>query len=376
MRRVCYVSGSRADFGLIARTLALARSDPRLDPSVCVTGQHLCAAYGDTVRDIEESGLRICARVPVALDGSGGATMARAIGRELIGIVDALETEQPALVMVLGDRGEMLAGALAAIHLNIPLVHLHGGERSGTVDEPVRHAISKLAHYHFVSTQGARERLIRMGERAERIFVTGAPGLDGLREEVDRSRTDLCRELGFDARRPVALVVVHPVVQDAGVAGLHAATVLEAVLAAGCQTLCLTPNSDAGGQQVRSALAHYEEHRAVRIRTHLARRDFASWLAAVDVMVGNSSSGIIEAAVFALPVVNVGDRQTGRERSANVVDVPVEVGPIAAAIERALVTGKREVANVYGDGRASQRIVELLASVPLDAALLRKSNAY
>jgi GDP/UDP-N,N'-diacetylbacillosamine 2-epimerase (hydrolysing) len=376
MRRVCYISGSRADFGLLERTLALARSDSRLDPSVCVTGQHLCAAYGDTVRDIEASGLRICARVPVALDGSGGATMARAIGRELIGIVDALEAEKPEVVLVLGDRGEMLAGALAAIHLNIPVVHLHGGERSGTVDEPVRHAISKLAHYHFVSTQGARERLVRMGERAECIFVTGAPGLDGLREEAARSRADLCRELGFDARRPVALVVIHPVVQEAAQGGGHAAMVLEAVLGAGCQALCLTPNSDAGGQQIRGALARYEEQRDVRIRTHLPRRDFASWLAAADVMVGNSSSGIIEAAAFGLPVVNVGDRQRERERSANVIDVQIEARAIGAAIEHALAAGKREVANVYGDGQASQRIVELLAGVPLDAALLRKSNAY
>lgn len=376
MRRVCYVSGSRADFGLLAHTLALARTDPRLDVSVCVTGQHLCAEYGDTVRDIEASGLRICARVAVPLDGSSGAMMARAIGREILGIVDALETEQPGLVMVLGDRGEMLAGALAAIHLGMPVVHVHGGERSGTVDEPVRHAISKLAHYHFVSTRGARERLIRMGERAEQIFVTGAPGLDGLRDDASRTRSELCRELALDPQRPVILVVFHPVVQEASAAGNQATVVLEAVLGSGRQALCLMPNSDAGARRIRTALTRYEQHRDVRIATHLARRDFASWLAAAEVMVGNSSSGIIEAASFGLPVVNVGERQSGRERSTNVVDVAIEGRAIVAAIERALAAGKREVTNVYGDGQASRRIAELLATIPLDAALLRKTNAY
>ena len=172
MRRILYLTGTRADFGLMRATLAGIQAHPELKLGLLVTGMHLDPRYGDTVREVEASGLPVVARVPVALGDDDGATMARAIGLELLGAVDALASFHPDLLLLLGDRGEMLAGAIAALHLNIPIVHLHGGELSGTVDEPVRHAISKLAHYHFTATEGARERLIRMGERPEHIHVT------------------------------------------------------------------------------------------------------------------------------------------------------------------------------------------------------------
>ena len=376
MRRVVYVTGTRADFGLMLRTLRAAQASGGIDVALCVTGMHLSPTYGLTVNDVEASGLRICARIPVELEAGTGAAMARAIGVELVGITDALEAEDPDAVLVLGDRGEMLAGALAAIHLNKPVVHLHGGELSGTVDEPVRHAISKLAHYHFVSTAGARERLIRMGERESSVFVTGAPGLDGITDSATMSRTALCAARGFDPARPVALVVFHPVVQEASEAGAQIEALIEAVLDDRLQCLALTPNSDAGSAAVRAVLEQQRERDDVRIATHLPREEYASWLAAADVMAGNSSAGIIEAASFGLPVVNVGSRQTGRERSANTIDVAADRETIAHGIKEALRRGRVDCANVYGDGRASERIVKLLSTLPLDAALLAKTNAY
>jgi GDP/UDP-N,N'-diacetylbacillosamine 2-epimerase (hydrolysing) len=376
MRRVCYVSGSRADFGLMARTLRLVQMHPALEVSVCVTGQHLAPGFGETVRDIEASGLRICARIPVRLDGSTGATMVRAIGHELLGMVDAFEAEKPDLVMVLGDRGEMLAGALAALHLNMPVVHLHGGERSGTVDEPVRHAISKLAHFHFVTTPGARERLVRMGEAPGHVPVTGAPGLDGLADDVRVDREQLCERLGLDPRRPVALVVFHPVVQEAEDAGRQMEAILSAVEARGLQAVCLAPNSDAGGQRIRAVLAGWLGRGAVRLVEHMDRVSFVSWMAAADVMVGNSSSGIIEAASVGLPVVNVGSRQHQRERSANIVDVEAEAGAIAAAMAHWQGMPRGPWTNVYGDGRAGERIVSLVAGLEFTPAVLSKCNRY
>ena len=164
MRKILYISGTRADFGLLSSTLNLAQQDSTLEVSVCVTGMHLASGYGNTVSEIEEAGLRICGRIPVLLEDTTGASMARALADELAGMIPVLEKEQPDLVLLLGDRGEMLAGALAAIHLNLPVVHIHGGERSGTVDEPVRHAISKLAHYHFAATESSKKRLIKMGD--------------------------------------------------------------------------------------------------------------------------------------------------------------------------------------------------------------------
>jgi GDP/UDP-N,N'-diacetylbacillosamine 2-epimerase (hydrolysing) len=361
----------------MARTLEAARRDPRLDLSVCVTGMHLSPLHGQTVRDVEAAGLRICGRVPLPLDDTSGAGMGRAVGAAVLGLTDALEAERPDVAMVLGDRGEMLAGAIAALHLNIPILHVHGGERSGTVDEPVRHAISKLAHLHCVATPGARERLVRMGERPEHVHVTGAPGLDGIEGMATVPREALCRDARLDAKRPVVLVVFHPVVQELASAGEQMQALMSAVLQESRQALCFTPNSDAGAAAIRAVLERHALHPDVRVLTHLDRALFVSWMAAADAMLGNSSAGIIEAASLGLPVVNIGTRQHGRERSGNVLDVPLAgVAEIAAALRQALQPGPRRYANVYGDGRASGRIVDLLATAVLGPDILHKTNAY
>jgi GDP/UDP-N,N'-diacetylbacillosamine 2-epimerase (hydrolysing) len=376
MRKIVYVSGTRADFGLMESTLQLAANDPKLDVSICVTGMHLSPRFGETVKEIEQSGLPVCGRIPVDIEQTSGASMARAIGGELTGMVDIFMQEQPDLVLVLGDRGEQLAGALAAIHLNIPVIHIHGGERSGTIDEPVRHAISKLAHYHFVATEGSRERLIRMGEQEEHIFVTGAPGLDGLTDLAQRSRQELCREHQLDTDQPVALVVYHPVVQEESNLEKYTQALMEALLESSLQMVWLLPNADAGGNRIRNTLQPYRSQPGLQLLVHLPRIDFISWMACADVMVGNSSSGIIEAASFGLPVVNVGSRQNGRERSGNVHDVPAERSAISQALAEAIKTGINPIKNVYGDGQTGKRIVNLLATLPLTADLLRKSNSY
>lgn len=371
-RRIAYVSGTRADFGLMARTLAAIDATADLDLSVVVTGMHLSAAHGDTVREIEAAGLRIAARVPVALAPANGATMARGIGAMIPAFVDAFEAERPDIVLLLGDRGEMLAGAIAALHLNVAVAHIHGGERSGTVDEPVRHAISKLAHIHMTATVAARDRLIAMGEDGAHIHVTGAPGLDGLSDMPLPAREVVLQGHGLDPERPFALMVFHPVLQEAAQA--HADT--EALLAAleGCAVLALMPNADAGSDGVRAALEAARERNGLALVTHLARPDFIAAMARADVMVGNSSAGIIEAASFGTPVVNVGRRQQLRERNANVRDVPV--GGVAAAIAAALTGGRFEAANIYGDGQAARRIVSVLRDTVLDAHLMNKVNSY
>lgn len=375
-RRIVYVSGTRADFGLLESTLLRADADPRLDVSICVTGMHLLPEFGLTVREIEAAGLSVMARIPVDLAGADGAGMARALGQALIGMTDAFAAQRPDLVLLLGDRGEMLAGALAALHLNIPIVHLHGGERSGTVDEPVRHAISKLSHYHLTATPGARERLVRMGEHPDHVFVTGAPGLDGLTEQVSQDRSALCDKYQLDPARPVALLVFHPVVQEACSAGTQMESLLTAVHAKNMQALCLMPNADAGNESIRAALEAWRGNPDVRLVTHLPRAEYVSWMAAADVQVGNSSSGIIEAASFGLPVVNVGSRQSEREQSGNVVDCDTTQSAILDAILGTDALRGRHFVNVYGDGNAGERIVERLATLSLDASILSKKNAY
>lgn len=373
-RRICYLTGTRADFGLMASTLRAIEKDPRLNLQLIVTGMHLSERYGGTISEIEAEGFEIVARVPVESKDASAAEMAANLGRMLLGFVPALQACRPDLLLLLGDRGEMLAGALAAIHLGIPVAHLHGGERSGTVDEPVRHAISKLAHLHLVSTPEARDRLIRMGERGDSIHVVGAPGIDGLTNTLRLERSSLCRDVGFDPGRPIGLLVFHPVLQESSDAARQVRDVLDA--AAGMQVLALMPNSDAGSEEVRLKLSEAAGQGEIALRTHLCRHEYIGWLAGCDVLFGNSSSGIIEAASFGTPVVNIGSRQNLRERNANVIDVPVEVGAIRSALAMALSRGRFEPFNIYGDGCAGHRIVELLSKSELNAALLAKCNAY
>lgn len=376
VRRICYVSGTRADFGLMQSTLQAIHASADLALDVVVTGMHLSERFGLTVREIEAAGLNVGARIPVEIDIPTGAAMARNLARTLDGCVSAFERLQPDVVLLLGDRGEMMAGALAAIHLNIPVAHIHGGERSGTVDEPMRHAISKLSHFHFVSTQDARGRLVRMGERAEHVFVTGAPGLDGLRELATLDRAALCKGVGFDPAKGLALFAYHPVLQEADNAASEASALLDACVRQGLQVIAVMPNSDAGSEGVRAVLEGYAQYPQVRVLTHLPRPEFVSWMAACEIMVGNSSSGIIEAASFGTPVLNVGVRQNLRERNANVTDVVVVFPAFADVFCRVLQHGRHKPENLYGDGRAGQRIVELLGTLAISASVLLKSNAY
>lgn len=375
-RKVCYITGTRADFGLMQATLCAINSSEDFELSLIVTGMHLAQRYGYTVTEIESLGLQIASRIHVDVEPPTGATMARNIGTMLIGFTDALQRIKPDLVLVLGDRGEMLAGALAALHLNIPIAHIHGGERSGTVDEPIRHAISKLTHFHFVATHDAKNRLVQMGEREDRIWVTGAPGLDGLESLATLSRNDLMGELGLDLEKPVALMVYHPVLQEADTALAGTTNILDALRAQNVQVVALSPNSDAGSKYIREALEARSAEKGVRVITHFPRNRFVSWMAAVDLMIGNSSAGIIEAGTFGTPVINVGTRQFLRERNSNVVDVPIEKALLQEAILRTLKHGKYPAANVYGDGNTVARIVTLLRSLPLSGDVITKTNAY
>ena len=375
MRKIVYVSGTRADFGLMRSTLAQIDDSDGLFLSVIATGMHMDAAYGETWREIADAGLRIAGTVPVALAPATGATMARGIGVMTAAFVDILETEKPDIVLVLGDRGEMLAAAVAAIHLNVPVAHIHGGERSGTVDEAVRHAITKLSHIHFVATLEARDRLIALGERADCVHVSGAPGLDGLADADLRDRSAVFGDMGFDLARPIALLLFHPVLQEAAEAERKTRAVLDGLTAAQWQAVVLMPNADAGSERIR-ALFEAEDNPDLKKFVHLPRARFIEVMAAADAMVGNSSSGIIEAASFGTPVLNLGTRQNLRERNANVTDMPEDAAQIAAYLRDVPKRHRLAPANVYGDGQAGARIVAQLKAQPLGAELLNKVLVY
>lgn len=375
-RKIIYVTGTRADYGLMRDLLKTLESADDIDLSLCVTGMHLSPLYGNTIKEIEADNFRISGIIPVDVNKATPSSMAQSIGHELIAMVELFEKEQPDLLLVLGDRGEMLAAAIAAIHLNLPIVHFHGGERSGTIDEMVRHAISKLAHYHFVATQQAKERLIKMGESSDMIAVVGAPGLDELQQQTPCDRAEFTKKYQLDVHKKTALIIYHPVVQEYQDVGSQCRTLIEAALAADLQILCLEPNSDAGGQMIREVLYGYQQHTDLRLIKHLHRKDFLNCLAHCDLMLGNSSSGIIEAASFNLVVVNVGTRQNLRESGENVIHVAESYETISKGIHEALARKKSSYENIYGDGKTSERCYHLLKTICLDNQILNKSNAY
>lgn len=374
IRKIIYLSGTRADFGLMKSTLQ--RLGPMADLSVAVTGMHLDANFGHTIDDIRSAGLRICGEVAVDVKTRTPQSMSAGVGECLIGMTALLQRERPDMLVLLGDRGEMLAGAIAALHLGIVCVHIHGGERSGTVDESVRHAISKLSHYHLVATDESRERLIRMGELPDRVHVTGAPGLDGLVESAGLSMDDCKKALRLPQVQVFLLVVFHPVVQQAMDAYLQTVQILDALQKTGLPVVWLEPNSDAGSGDILRALTEVGLPAGSHRVRHMDRALFTDAMKHCAVMIGNSSAGIIEAASFGTPVVNVGDRQHLRERNANAKDVATDVALIHLAIENALSAGKVPCDNRYGNGSAGPRIAHYLTSLSLDRSVLDKSNTY
>ncbi len=373
--RVLYFTGTRADFGLISSTLTQIHADPDIELGLAVTGTHLDKDFGFTVQDIREAALPIISEVVVPLRPRNGKTVSIATSLQLSGFAEAIEHWKPSCAMVLGDRPEMLAAATAAALNDVLVCHLHGGERSGSVDESIRHAISKLAHVHCVATSAAAERLERMGEDRQRIYQIGAPGLDDITGLNLPHRSDTMHRLSLNPDEPLVLAVFHPVTFEKESLFEQMTAFLEGLDATGAQVVLLRPNSDAGGDEIDSAIAAFKS-KHFKVLVHLSRPEYLSLMKAADVMAGNSSSGIIEAASFQLPVVDVGSRQNLRERGDNVRWVAPESSAITVAINSALRETRDRVTNPYGDGTSGKRLVALLKSLNTGPSVLAKVNAY
>ena len=368
-RRVLVLTGTRAEYGLFHPLLALLEAAPDFDVALLVTGTHLSERFGMTVNEIEADGHRIAARVELPLEDDSPLGVARATGAAVAGIAEALAAENPDVLVVLGDRYEALAAATAAALLRVPVAHLHGGEiTEGAIDDSVRHAITKLAALHFVATDEYAQRVIRMGERPDTVFVVGALGVDNALQTHLIADSALASELGFEFVSPTALTTFHPVTLDDG-GGLAQ---MEELLAAfdampELRVLVTMPNADAGNQVIAARLAEWTQANATRAKAFpsLGRVRYLSAMAASDVVVGNSSSGIIEAPSFGKPTVDIGDRQAGRTRAASVIHAEPDRTAIVSAIRQALGVQARELAskraNPYGDGHAAERIASALA---------------
>ena len=376
MRKICYITGTRADYGLIRKTLLLLVKEKQVNLSLIVTGMHLCKEFGLTINEIEKDGLHICKTIPYNMFPQTGSTMALGVSEIIRQCVECFLKDHPDVLLVLGDRGEMLAATIAAVHMNIPVVHIHGGERTGTIDESIRHAISKMVHYHFVSTQQSKLHLEKMGENPENIFVVGAPGLDGIEEGAKLTRSDIASQLGLDINEKWILFLMHPVVQDTHDRFLETKQILNICLETKSQIIALMPNSDSGGEEIRKSIESFKNNQHIKILPHVQRNLFLSLLNNCDLLLGNSSSGIIEAASFGIPVINIGNRQNLRERNVNVVDVKNNDSNLSRIIKEQLAHERYSVKNVYKQSKTSERIVHFLKELSLDETILNKSNTH
>jgi UDP-hydrolysing UDP-N-acetyl-D-glucosamine 2-epimerase len=380
-RKVCVVTGSRAEYGLLYWLLRDIREEHGLELQLLVTGMHLSPEFGMTVREIEADGLPIAERIEMLLSSDSPAGITKAIGVGVIGFADAFARLRPDIVVLLGDRFEILAAAQAAMVATIPIAHIHGGEVThGAIDDAMRHSLTKMSHYHFVSAEPFRRRVIQLGEAPERVVVVGAPGLDHLRRTELMDRAELEASLGFQLRRPALLVTYHP----ATLAGVHPSEPMRELLAAldrsQAQTVVFTrPNADTHGRVINGLIDEFLERHPDRAHafSSLGQKRYLSALRHVDAVVGNSSSGIIEAPAVPVATVNVGMRQGGRLRAKTVIDCAEKRGEMEAAIARAISPEFRDecvrgATSPYGDGQASQRILRHLKEADLDHAVRKR----
>jgi UDP-hydrolysing UDP-N-acetyl-D-glucosamine 2-epimerase len=378
-RIIAVLTTSRADYSHLYWPLRDLSENENVDLRIIALGSHLSPEFGNTVQEIEKDGFQIAARIECLLSSDSDVGMAKTIGVATLSLADLLGKMRPHLLLLIADRYEMLAPAAVALALRIPVAHIEGGEVSeGAIDDAVRNALTKLSHIHFTSTAAARERVIALGEEEWRVHRAGAPSLDHLRRQPLLSRKEIEQQLQLNLQTPTILVAYHPVTIARDTLQ-EAAALFTALGSLTEQILFCYPNADAGSRELIDRTKSFIASRGHgKIFTNLDAVTYLSILRQVDMLVGNSSSGIMESASFALPTVNVGLRQQGRERPRNVLDADADVNSILQAIDRARTREFREslagMANPYGEGYASETIVRVLTTVPLSQTLLMKRH--
>ncbi|MEW6386700.1 MAG: UDP-N-acetylglucosamine 2-epimerase [Thermodesulfobacteriota bacterium] len=380
-RHICFYTGKRGGFNHLVPLLELISQDPDCRYSLIATDMHLSPAFGETINEVSRWAENVYT-VETLMDRDSKVSRAKSIGIGIMGIADLLERLAPDLVLAVGDRGEVLALVICAVELNIPVVHLFGGDVSqGGVDEVVRHAITKMANLHLTSNNDSANRIIKMGEEEWRVHNVGSPVLDLIKQkrytppEVIRDRF----KLNLDA--PILVLLQHSVTWQVEQAEFQIRQTMEAIDSLGYQTVAIYPCSDPGCQDIIKVLQEYTSKDYFQLHKNVDFPDFWGLLNVARAFVGNSSAGLMEAPSFHLPFINIGIRQEGRLRADNVIDVDHDQAQISAALQQALFDAEfrakvQKCASPYGDGRAAARILAILKQVRLDDKLIRKKMTY
>lgn len=388
MRKVAVLTGSRGDYSIYSSVLDAIDERKDLDYKLIVTGMHLSRKFGCTINELRKDKRKIGAVVSMLKYGDTPSGMIKNTGVAVIGIAACFERLKPDVILVLGDRGEQLAAAMAGAHMNIPVAHLHGGEVSGTIDESIRHAITKFAHIHLPPTKKSRKRLLRLGEREENIYLVGAPGVDSVKKMGKMSRKEIGEYFQFDPRETIVLAVQHPVTTEFDRAMGNMDIFTDSLIAFNAQTVCIYSNSDAGYTKMMKRLTEKIGKRRlekrIKLYKSLPHEVYLSLMKQCDLMVGNSSSGIIEAPSCLIPYILVGSRQDGREKAASIIQVGYSKGEILKGMYKALndKTFRRIIRDCekpyepFADAHAGKRAARVLANFKITPELLQKRIAY
>jgi UDP-N-acetylglucosamine 2-epimerase (non-hydrolysing)/GDP/UDP-N,N'-diacetylbacillosamine 2-epimerase (hydrolysing) len=378
MRKIGVVTVGRSDYGIYFPVLKAILREPGLELCLIVSGTHLLSGFGKTLDIIELDGFTVSEKVEILMASDSPEAISISMGMGLMGFSSAYSRQSPDILLVLGDRFEMHAAALSALPFRIPVAHIHGGEETlGAFDNSLRHSITKLSHLHFVSTEEHAYRIIQMGEEPWRVSISGAPGLDNLNTISLLTKSELSDKYGIDVQKQFLLVTFHPVTLEYEDTEWQTNELLAALDFCDLPIIFTMPNADTNGQIIRNLIEKYvTTHPQAKVFENLGTRDYFSLASCATAMVGNSSSGIIEAASFKLPVVNVGTRQKGRSHADNVVDVSYNVQQVINGIKLVCTHEFREnlnnLVNPYGDGHAAERIVERLKTISLNDRLIYK----
>jgi len=381
MRKIAVITGTRAEYGYLKPLMKAIEKDRELDLIPIATGMHLLSDFGNTYTFVEND-FPNTIKILMYLEGDSLKDMAFYLSSGIKNFSNYLYDNPPDILVVLGDRTESLAAVLAGLYLNIPIAHINGGDVTGTtIDESIRHAITKIAHIHLAHTKSNAVRIKKMGEEEKRIFITGALTLDTILNTKFKSKDEIFKKYGLNSEKTTLLVVQHPIttLRDKGYSQLE--EIFMALDTLKEQTILLYPNCDAGGKKFIELIESFSEKRYICAFKNLPHEDYLGFMKSVDLMIGNSSSGIIEAPSFKLPVINIGNRQQGRERSENIIDIEPRKKDILDAVDFAfnnkdfLIKVKR-CKNRFGDGRAAQKIVKIFKDIKIDDRFIQKQITY
>lgn len=383
MRKILAITGIRAEYDLMYPVYKAIDDDPKLSLSLIVTGSHVSKNFGHTIDRIREDGFDIAEIVESLIDGDNDVSRLKGAAVQLLGLTQTIDRTRPDFLLVFGDREETLTTAMCAIYLNIPLVHISGGDRVvGNVDDQVRHAVTKLASIHFTTSDASKDRILKMGEQEFRTLFVGNPGIDRIKLTPQLTKHDVLGYFNLTGDdKPLIVVVQHVISTEIEQAYEQMKTTLEAVKVLGYNTVMSYPNSDAGSRDIIRCIEEYKDLPNLRIEKFIPRLQFVNALRHADCLLGNSSLGLLEAPFLKLPAVNVGNRQKMRMQAGNVEFVPHNIEAIIHAVKKAISDQeyKQKIDNLvcpFGDGNAAEKIVEVLKNIPYDKNLLIKDITY